>query len=85
MTGISNLSPNALVLATKNTGSLYQTHLKLAREDAPLQAWVAHVKKVAIPAYRKDFHEPLARLNPHDIIKAAMELQAYYRQHVSEF
>ena len=85
MTGISNLTPDALVLATKNTGALYQRHLQLAREDAVLQVWIRHVKGVALPAYRKDFHEPNARLTPNDIIKAAMELQRYYRQHVSEF
>jgi hypothetical protein len=78
------MRPDDLALATINTGEFYETHKKLAKNGAPLAAWVRHVKKVALPAYRKSTHEPDAHLTHQEAVRHAIELRDYYTQHVKE-
>lgn len=79
------ISAHEIVLFACNTGSLYQKHLTLARGANNTNDWSIHIQREVLPAYRRDLHEPYARMTSDDLATAAADLRDYYHRHVSEF
>lgn len=79
---MTKISAHEIVLYATNTGSLYPTHKKLAREGATQQKWFEHVTNRVIPLYRREIEHVLAW--PSDRFDAAAQLKAYYERHIAE-
>lgn len=76
------LTGSTIRLYAVNTGSLYPTHCKLARNSASEAAWRNHVVETVMPLYSREIEMASAKLEA--LNSAARQLKDYYERHVAE-
>lgn len=75
---------------SKQTGSLYDEHVRLAKNGAGIERWVIHVRTVVVPLYIQTTLKPTRTTttsmiaNGDDIRLAAKNLRTYYLDHIKE-
>lgn len=81
---------NELALAEIKEGSTYQRRIKAARWAAAGESWLAVHEWASIAndaAWRYEragFNEDRRKFTAAEILQCAVELEAYYRQHLTE-
>lgn len=66
-----------------NTGSLYKRHCEMARQRLSVLAWQRHARDIVLPHYRKELRT-VCHADAVFVGKVAMDLRAYYLQHILE-
>lgn len=74
---------NDLHLFAVHTGSLYQKHLRMARNHEPIELWDDHFAHVVVPLYCREI-EPVSH-TACALCEASEITKAYYERHISEF
>lgn len=79
---MTKIGTDDIVLFACNTGELYETHKRLAREGAKRAAWIEHVSGPVLTLYTRRVEPCWAPLSTR--IAAAVELCAYYERQAAE-
>jgi len=80
----ANYDSNQIAIAIISYGELYEMHLSLARKNASVEDWEKHVRRYAMPAFRRVTHEPFWGLTRNSITAVAEELKEHFETSVKE-
>lgn len=79
---MTKLDAQNIVLFATNTGELYETHKRMAREGASKQQWFNHVRGPIARLYNRQVERVCWW--PSECFDAAGALKAYYERHITE-